>query len=88
MQICLGNASRKCLENGTWDYPVVIDCQTIEQMMREKMANGLLSMNDTTNVPDTVASIANELQQFTSTSRPLLPTDASSSAFTLNDLIM
>lgn len=86
----LGNASRECLRNDTWDLPIVIGCRTIEQMSREEKARELLSFNfsvNQTNVPYIVASIANELQQFTSTVQSLLPSDASSSANTLDALI-
>jgi len=55
--------------------------------MGENNATELLDSINQTNIPDIVASIANDLRQFTSTLQPLLPSDASSSADTLDALI-
>ena len=94
----LGIATRQCGENGDWQSPNVSHCQTVEQIrlaMRAEELNALVTntfVNDDrdltqTFMPEVVVDIANELNDITNTSTPLLPNDVTSTANTLDIII-
>ena len=94
----VGIATRKCNNNGNWENPDVLQCQTVEQIRLEMRAEELndLVMNifadeerDLTQafMAEDVVDIANDLSSITNTSRPLLPNDIMSATNTLNIVI-
>ena len=81
-----------------WEAPVVTDCRTVEQIrleMRAEQLNTLVANmfvgddRDLTEdfMPEIVVEIADELNEITNTSTPLLPNDVTSTANTLNIII-
>ena len=96
--VFLGFATRQCNENGDWEDPDVSECQTVEQIrlnMRAEVLNNLvLNMfvdedRDLTQtfMPEIVVELADELNEITNTTTPLLPNDVISTANTLNIII-
>ena len=96
--ILLGIATRQCNQNGDWEAPNVTECRTVEQIrleMRAIVLNALVvnmfvgDDRDLTEVfmPQDVEDIADELNEITNTSTPLLPNDVTSTANTLNIII-
>jgi len=85
---------RNCSQNGQWNAPDVSNCSTAEQRMLETRAKKLVNLvnNEDKNltqafIPEEVEDIADELQEITNTTQPLLPNDVSSAANTLDALI-
>ena len=96
--ILLGIATRQCDQNGDWEAPNVTECRTVEQIRLEMRAEVLSALvvnmfvgddRDLTEVfmPQDVEDIADELNEITNTSTPLLPNDVTSTANTLNIII-
>ena len=94
----LGIATRQCDQNGDWEAPNVTECRTVEQIRLEMRAEVLSALvvnmfvgddRDLTEVfmPQVVEDIADELNEITNTSTPLLPNDVTSTANTLNIII-
>ena len=94
-------ATRKCIGDDLWADPDVLQCQTIEQailMMRAEELNNIVSSSlifedrDMTVefMPKLLVEIATELDEITDTSKsqPLLRNDITTSAITLNIVIM
>ena len=93
-----GFATRRCLDPGQWGSPNVSQCRTVEQIRLEMRAEELVNLVDNifvdddrdfteTFMPEIVEDIANELQEITNTTQPLLPNDVSSAANTLDAII-
>ena len=93
-----GNATRPCLSNGQWGSPDVSECRTVEQIILEMRAQELARLvknrfvnedRDLTQsfTPETIVDIADEQEEITNTTQPLLPNDASSAANTLDYII-
>ena len=93
-----GIATRQCDENGDWGSPNVSQCQTVEQIRLEMRAEELNDLVEhafvdedrdltETFMPEVVVDIADELNEITNTSTPLLPNDVTSTANTLNIII-
>jgi len=93
-----GIATRQCLGDNQWGSPNVSQCRTIEQTILEMRAEELVDIvenmfiNDDrdltqTFMPEVVVDIADELQEITSTTQPLVPNDVSSAANTLDAII-
>ena len=94
-----GNATRPCLSNGQWGAPDVSECRTVKQIMLEMRAQELARFvkNRFVNedrvwaqssfTPKTIVDIADEQEEITNTTQPLLPNDASSAANTLDYII-
>ena len=94
----LGFATRQCDQDGNWEAPNVTDCRTVEQIRLETRAEELNTLvasafvqddRDLTEnfMPEVVVDIADELNEITDTSTPLLPNDVTSTANTLNIII-
>ena len=94
----LGIATRQCNQNGEWEAPDVSECRTVEQIRLEMRAEELNTLvenvfvsddRDFTEVfmPEVVVDIADELNEITNTSTPLLPNDVTSTANTLDIII-
>ena len=93
-----GFAFRQCNQNGDWESPNVSQCQTVEQIRLQARAEELNTLVQNTFVgdsriltetfmPEVVVDIANDLNEITNTSSPLLPNDVTSTANTLNIII-
>ena len=98
LYILLGIATRQCGENGDWEAPDVTQCRTVEQIrleMRAEELNALVANmfvgddRDLTEnfMPEVVVDIADELNEITNTSAPLLPNDVTSTVNTLDIII-
>ena len=98
IHVHLGIATRQCDQNGDWEAPDISNCQTVEQIrlqMRAEQLNTLVEnmfVDDDrdltqTFMPEVVVDIADELNDITNTSTPLLPNDVTSTANTLNIII-
>ena len=94
-----GIATRRCGQNGDWESPDVSECQTVEQIRLEMRAEELNNLVANTFVdedrdltqtfmPEVVVDIADELNDITNTSTPLLPNDVTSTANTLNIIVL
>lgn len=97
--VCIqGIATRQCDQYGDWESPDVSECQTVEQIRLEMRAEELNDL--VTNVfvdddrdltenfmPEIIVEIADDLNNITDTSAPLLPNDVTSTASTLNIII-
>jgi len=94
----LGISTRQCNQDGNWEAPNVSQCRTVEQIRLEMRAEELNTLvantfladdRDLTVVfmPEGVEEIADELNEITNTSTPLLPNDVISTANTLNIVI-
>ena len=94
----VGLAFRQCDQNGNWQSPNVSQCQTVEQITLQARAEELNTLVENTFVnndrdltqvfmPEDVADIANQLNEITNTSNPLLPNDVISTANTLDIII-
>ena len=94
----LGISTRQCNQDGDWETPNVSQCRTVEQIRLEMRAEELNTLvantfladdRDLTVVfmPEVVEEIADELNEITNTSTPLLPNDVISTANTLNIVI-
>jgi len=94
-----GLATRGCNDNGQWGTPDVSQCTTIEQTVLAMRAEELVTLVDRifvnedrdltqTFMPEIVEDIADELQEITNTTQPLLPNDVSSAANTLDAIIV
>ena len=94
----LGIATRQCNQNGVWESPDVTECRTVEQIRLEMRAEELDTLvenmfvgddRDLTEVfmPEVIVDIADDLNEITNTSTPLLPNDVTSTANTLNIII-
>ena len=94
----LGIATRQCNQIGDWETPNVSQCRTVEQIRLEMRAEELNTLianmfvgddRDLTEdfMPEVVEDIANELNEITNTSTPLLPNDVTSTANTLDIII-
>ena len=94
----LGIATRQCDENGEWENPNVTQCRTVEQIRLEMRAEEINNLVQNTFVgddrdltetfmPEIVVDVANELNEITNTTTPLLPNDVTSTASTLNIII-
>ncbi|XP_065903442.1 adhesion G protein-coupled receptor L4-like [Dysidea avara] len=94
----IGLARRECNKNDTWGSPNVNECSTVEHIRLENKAEELSKLVDRiyvnddrdltqTFMPEVVEDIADELQEITNTTRPILPNDVSSAANTLGDII-
>ena len=94
----LGIATRRCDQDGNWEAPNVTECITVEQIRLETRAINLNTLvasafvqddRDLTEnfMPEVVVDIADELNEITNTSTPLLPNDIISTANTLNIII-
>ena len=94
----LGIATRQCDQNGDWETPNVSQCRTVERIRLETRAKVLNTLvvnmfvnddRDLTEVfmPQVVEDIADELNEITNTSAPLLPNDVTLTANTLNIII-
>jgi len=97
--LLVGFATRQCSGNHTWDSPDVSQCRTVEQIRLETRAEELVQIIEgrfSTNdrdltqmfMPEFVVDIADELQEITDTTLPLLPNDLSSAANTLDAIIV
>jgi len=95
----VGLAKRVCLANDTWGSPNVTECRTVEQIRLEMKADELVNLIDSifvnedrdltqTFMPEVVEDIADELEEITNTTQPLLPNDVSSAANTVNAIIL
>ena len=89
---------RNCLQNNEWASPNVSQCRTIEQIKLEMRAEVLVTLvnsiyiNDDrdltqTFMPEVLEDIANQLQEITNTTQPLLPNDVASATNTLDSII-
>ena len=95
-KILLGIATRQCNQNGEWKAPDVSQCRTVELTRIETRAEELITVvtnNDggdlTDNfMPEDVVNIADQLNEITNTSTPLVPNDIISTANTLNIIIL
>jgi len=94
----IGLARRECIANDTWGTPNVTECTTVEQIRLEMRSEELLIVvnsifvsddRDLTQIfmPEVVEDIADELQEITDTTQPLLPNDVSSAANTVSAII-
>ena len=94
----IGFAYRQCDQNGDWQSPNVSQCQTVEQIRLQERAKELSTLVENTFVddnrdltqvfmPEVVVDIANELNEITNTTTPLLPNDVASTANTLDIII-
>ena len=94
----LGIATRQCNQDGDWEAPNVTECRTVEQIRLEMRAEELNTLVASTFVgddrdltedfmPEVVVDIADELNEITNTSTPLLPNDVTTTANTLNIII-
>ena len=94
----LGFATRQCDQNGDWENPNVSQCQTVGQIRLEMRAEELNDLvqnafvdedRDLTQMfmPEVVVEVADELNEITNTTTPLLPNDVTSTANTLNIII-
>ena len=93
----LGIATRQCNQYGDWEAPNVTECRTVEQIRLETRAEELNTLiastfgddRDLTEdfMPEVVVDIADELNEITNTSTPLLPNDVTSTANTLDIII-
>ena len=95
----LGIATRQCNQTGDWEDSDVSGCRTVEQIRLEMRAEKLNTLvtnmfinddRDLTEVfmPEIVVDIADELNKITNTSTPLLPNDITSTANTLNTILL
>ncbi|XP_065903440.1 uncharacterized protein [Dysidea avara] len=93
-----GLATRQCLGVDHWSTPDVSQCATVDQIRLEMraeelryIAQGIFVNEDRdltqTFMPEVVEDIADELQEITNTTQPLLPNDVSSAANTLDAII-
>ena len=95
-KILLGIATRQCNQNGEWEAPDVSQCRTVELTRIEMRAEELIAfvtINDdgdlTENfIPEDVVNLADQLNEITNTSTPLVPNDIISTANTLNIIIL
>ena len=95
----LGIATRQCNQTGNWEDSDVSECRTVEQIRLENRAEKLntlvtnMFVNDNRDfteafMPEIVVDIADELNEITNTSTPILPNDITSTANTLNIIIL
>ena len=98
LYIISGLATRKCLEDNKWDDPDVTQCRRVEQIRLENRAKQLFEIvqgresdeRDQTQPFETevLENIADELDDIVAIEQPILPNDISSTANTLDIIIL